>query len=534
MTKNKLGRVVEHKASGSSTEHDGKIRGAEGSRLRSGLGFLAGLIKMQWPVLLAIIIIEIVGRTEGYDPSAYSIVAPVFLSVVIYVALRHGMRQGLVAAAIVLVYNTYSLVGAVDVLAFSDRNVRRIVLLAVVLPVLAYIVGRLAERNNYLLQHEKQARKNAEDSERRVRFMAESMPQKIFTCNPQGQTEYLNLQWSEYTGLSPELVAAEDWTNLVHPDEVADNVAQWEYSLRTGEPFAYEHRLRRHDGEYRWHVSRAHAQRNQDGTIQMWVGSSTDIHDIRSALEREHKLERTTARLTEQKEQLLELNSAKDEFISLASHQLRTPATGVKQYVGMVLEGYAGDITDSQQAFLKQAYESNERQITIVNDLLKVAKVDAGKVVLRKEKTNMVELLKSIIDEQSAKFALRRQKVVFNPKQARLFATVDQGHIRMVLENIIDNASKYTPQDKMISVSISKSKGQLRIAVKDQGVGIDQKDVDKAFDKFARIDNPLSVQVGGSGLGLYWAKKVVDLHGGTIAIESTLGEGSIFTVSLPG
>lgn len=268
------------------------------------------------------------------------------------------------------------------------------------------------------------------------------------------------------------------------------------------------------------------------GAVRMWIGSTTDIHDIKSALEREQKLEKTTARLSEQREELIALNKAKDEFISLASHQLRTPATGVKQYLGMVLEGHAGDLSEMQRDFLAQANESNDRQITIINDLLKVAKVDAGKVTLRKQKTDVVALTQSVIDEQKSKFDTRRQKVVFKPQRKRIVATVDEGHMRMVLENIIDNASKYTPEGKSIEVSITTAKSRVQITVKDNGVGIAADDIKKIFYKFSRIHNPLSVQVGGSGLGLYWAKKIIDLHGGTIRVTSQMSKGSTFIINL--
>lgn len=524
-----LGRGNTVSAPGENRKKDSGTNG----RLQAVPGSLRGLIERQWPVVAAAVLVELLARTEGYGSSIFSVVAVAFLSVVLYTSLRYGVSQGLLSAAIVIAYNSHSLVGAIESFSFSDRNVRRVLLLAVVLPLLAYIVGRLAERNEYLLQREKGARRKAEDSEQQLRFMAESMPQKIFTTAPDGRADYVNLQWSEYSGLSPRQIASKGWISLVHPDDVEANTALWQHSLATGEPFEYEHRLRSRGGSYRWHVSRARALRKDDGSIGMWVGSSTDIHDIKTALQREHKLERATVRLTEQREELLELNKTKDEFISLASHQLRTPATGVKQYIGMVLEGYAGDITPGQRTFLTQAYESNEREITIINDLLKVAKLDAGKVTLRKEKANIVSLIRNTIDEQSSKFAQRQQKVVFRPKQSRLFAAVDEKYVRMVLENIIDNASKYTPHGKAIYVSVKKSKGGLAIGVQDEGVGIEQKDADKVFNKFSRIDNPLSVQVGGSGLGLYWAKKVIDLHGGSINIESRPGEGSTFTILLP-
>lgn len=248
---------------------------------------------------------------------------------------------------------------------------------------------------------------------------------------------------------------------------------------------------------------------------------------------RRKSIEKTTSSLREQKDRLLELNSAKDEFISLASHQLRTPATGVKQFLGMLVEGYGGELTETQTMFAQKAYESNERQITIVNDLLKVAQIDAGKVTLEKEAADLATIMLSIIEEQSGKFAQRQQMISFTSHTDSLVAPVDVRHFRMALENIIDNASKYTEPGKSVAVTLRRVAGFAVIAVKDEGVGIAKQDIDKIFHKFSRVANPLSVVVGGTGLGLYWCQKIIELHNGKIEVTSRLGKGTTFKISVP-
>lgn len=230
---------------------------------------------------------------------------------------------------------------------------------------------------------------------------------------------------------------------------------------------------------------------------------------------------------------LIELNQAKDEFISIASHQLRTPATGVKQYVGMLLEGMFGELSGPQRELLSKAYESNERQLKIVSDLLKVARVDAGKVVLRKSEADVNTLVKAIVDEEKAIATERGQTVKFSRAKEPATAWVDQDTIRMVFENLIDNASKYSERDTSIDVSVRVLKKMIRVRIADKGVGIDDEDLARLFEKFSRIHNPLSTQAGGSGLGLYWAKKIVDLHNGTIEVTSEPDKGTTFTVNLP-
>jgi signal transduction histidine kinase len=232
-------------------------------------------------------------------------------------------------------------------------------------------------------------------------------------------------------------------------------------------------------------------------------------------------------------EHLIELNRTKDEFISIASHQLRTPATGVKQYLGMVIDGFAGDLSPSQEQLLAKAYESNERQLQIVSDLLKVAQLDAGQLTLKKSETSIGSLLSDIIREQQKMFESRNQRVLYDPSTSDRLISIDKDSIRMVFENIIENASKYSEEGKTIWVRVEDSGEGVTTSIKDEGVGIDSTSRSRLFEKFSRLDNALSTKVGGTGLGLYWAKKIVDLHGGTIKQTKNKPQGSIFTVYLP-
>ena len=230
---------------------------------------------------------------------------------------------------------------------------------------------------------------------------------------------------------------------------------------------------------------------------------------------------------------LMDLNRSKDEFISIASHQLRTPATGVKQYVGMLLEGFAGTLTDQQIALLKKAYESNERQLRIVSDLLKVAQVDAGKVMLHKKPVDIGSLVRDVVRDQAEIVIDRNQTIECQLPKKNVIVSVDEASIRMVLDNVLDNASKYSEEDTHIKVVVSNSKADVTISVVDQGIGINPEEKTRLFEKFSRLDNSLSAKVGGSGLGLYWARKIIDLHGGKISYKGNEGPGTTFDIKLP-
>jgi PAS domain S-box-containing protein len=267
-----------------------------------------------------------------------------------------------------------------------------------------------------------------------------------------------------------------------------------------------------------------------DGTL---IGFSKVTRDLTQRKEREDDLRKTNILLKKQQHELELLNASKDEFISLASHQLRTPATGVKQYVGMLIEGFSGTLQPNQQELLIKAYESNERQLRIISDLLKVAQVDAGKVKPLKNLTEMHELITSVINEQHDTFLKRHQTINYKKPAIKIEANIDSNLIRMVIENIINNAGKYSHENKAVTVSLSETNNVVCIAVKDQGVGIMAPDIPRLFEKFSRIDNDLSTHVGGSGLGLYWAKKIVDLHNGTITMAPNSGVGTTFSITLP-
>jgi signal transduction histidine kinase len=275
--------------------------------------------------------------------------------------------------------------------------------------------------------------------------------------------------------------------------------------------------------------------------LQSYMGVTAVTFMIMAAAvsEREHTLKRQnelmqrTKMLTKQRENLVVINQAKDEFISLASHQLRTPATAVKQYIGMLMDSYAGELTKSQHTMMLAAYESNEREIQIINDLLKVAQVDAGSVVIKKEKTDLAELIESVLKIQKPIFESRQQTVQFSRIGGNFSLKADKTQLKIVLENLIDNASKYSMPGKKIKILIQKHNNDITISVQDEGVGIAKKDQQKLYKKFTRIDNPLSDKVGGSGLGLYWSKKMIDLHGGKMTLVSKKNQGSVFTVTLP-
>jgi two-component system phosphate regulon sensor histidine kinase PhoR len=245
-------------------------------------------------------------------------------------------------------------------------------------------------------------------------------------------------------------------------------------------------------------------------------------------------MEEALAALIQRNEELISLNQSKDEFIAITSHQLRTPATGVKQYLGLLLEGYADPLTPSQKTFIEKAYENNERQLHIVDDILKIAQLDLDKIRLNPEVYDLNILLQGSVESLQGKFSSKRQKIKFHASSESVLVLIDIEEVRLVIENLLENASNYSPEGKNITVSLKTTKnGIAKIDIKDQGVGIEKQDISKLFHKFSRINNPLSNTVNGTGLGLYFSKKIIELHGGRVMVRSTPGKSTTFTVLLP-
>jgi signal transduction histidine kinase len=225
--------------------------------------------------------------------------------------------------------------------------------------------------------------------------------------------------------------------------------------------------------------------------------------------------------------------SVKSEFLSLASHQLRTPASNVKQYIGLLLEGYLGKLQPNQKEALEVANRNNDIGINIINDLLGVAKLDLNKIHLKKRHANIYELIKEVVEEYRPQLKERKQTAKFEKISKKAEAEVDAYYLKSVFENLVDNASKYSPKKSRIIIRVEQTPKKIAISIKDQGVGIKKSERSKLFKKFSRIPGETSSSIEGSGLGLYWVKQIIELHNGRIYVKSRYGRGSTFVVELP-
>jgi signal transduction histidine kinase len=222
--------------------------------------------------------------------------------------------------------------------------------------------------------------------------------------------------------------------------------------------------------------------------------------------------------MTEEKE----VDKAKTEFVSLASHQLRTPLSTVNWYAEMLLAGDVGALNEKQKKYLDEVYRSNQRMVELVNALLDVSSLELGTFAIEPKPTDIIKLTQSVIDEQKPQITVKRMKFSFSSGKNITLIQADPKLLRMVVQNILSNAVKYTPEGGEIKLSISLAdKKNILLEVSDTGYGIPKNQQDKIFTKLFRADNVRDKDTDGTGLGLYIVKSIVEKSGGKIWFHSS-------------
>lgn len=250
------------------------------------------------------------------------------------------------------------------------------------------------------------------------------------------------------------------------------------------------------------------------------------VRDLNTHLE--ERVGFATRELTRSNQRLLELDATKDEFLSMASHQLRTPLTSIKGYISMVLEGDVGAITPAQRQLLEEAYTSSERMVHLIGDFLNVNRLQTGKFMIDAAQVDLSKVVRQEVDSIQ-QMAAGHDTVVQYKAPARFpLLYIDEGKIRQVVMNFIDNAIYYSPEGKVIKVTLSIEDGDAVLRVTDKGMGVPAEVQKKLFTKFFRAENARKQRPDGTGIGLYLARKVIDGHGGKVVFESIEGKGSTF------
>ncbi len=244
------------------------------------------------------------------------------------------------------------------------------------------------------------------------------------------------------------------------------------------------------------------------------------------------RVNKATAKLKKTNKKLKDLDETKDEFISMASHQLRTPLTSVKGYLSMVLDGDTGKINAKQKDMLESSFLSAQRMVYLIADLLNVSRLKSGKFVLIPSSANLTEIVSSELAQLSASIKTKKIHLSFKKPKDITNLMLDETKLRQVVMNFIDNALYYTPEGGKITVELKEDKNNIYFIVRDTGIGVPKSEQKHLFTKFYRTEGARKVRPDGTGLGLFMAKKVVDAHrGGSIIFDSQEGKGSVFGFS---
>jgi signal transduction histidine kinase len=245
------------------------------------------------------------------------------------------------------------------------------------------------------------------------------------------------------------------------------------------------------------------------------------------------KIDDATKELKESNDKLKALDEAKDEFVSMASHQLRTPLTSIKGYLSMVLEGDAGEITETQKTMLGQAFFSSQRMVYLISDLLNVSRLKTGKFIIESKPVYLPNVVESEIQQLVEGANAKNLTLSFTKPKEFSTLNLDEMKLRQVIMNFTDNAIYYTPAGGKITIELKETAKSVEFTVKDTGIGVPKEQQHKLYTKFYRADNARKTRPDGTGLGLFMAKKVIIAQGGSMIFNSKEGVGSTFGFSFP-
>ena len=336
----------------------------------------------------------------------------------------------------------------------------------------------------------------------------------VVITDSNGIALYANAGLKRITGFSPEEVLGkkvgtkELWGGKMSQEFYED---LWRTIKIEKKPFVGEITNKRKDGTPYQALSSISPIMNKHGVLEFFIGIERDI--------------------TKEKE----IDSAKTEFVSLASHQLRTPLSAINWYTEMLLSEDAGAITDMQREYLGEVSRGSRRMVELVNALLNVSRIELGTFAVQPEPTDVVELARDVINELKSKILEKKLRIeeVYAENLPKMM--VDPKLTRIVFQNLLTNAVKYTPEEGKISISIAMSADEtmFTIAVSDTGYGIPKEDQSRIFTKLFRASNIREKETDGTGLGLYIIKSIIEHSGGTVTFESEEGKGTTFTLTLP-
>lgn len=351
-------------------------------------------------------------------------------------------------------------------------------------------------------------------NEERFHTLSEIIPSIVWTAAPDGTITYANQQWLRYTGLTPELNTRE-WPELVlHPDDKQACLERWARALREGTEYEVEVRHRRHDGAYRWFVTRAVPLKDGAGRVTAWFGVTTDIHEQKELHER-----------------LRDADRRKDEFLATLAHELRNPLAPIRNALHIMR------LMQDDRAAIEQSRMMMERQLgqlaRLIDDLFDASRIAQGKLTLHRERVDLESVVMSAVETARPYIeAFGHELTVVLPPQP-VYLDADPVRLAQAFSNLLNNAAKYTDRGGQIWLTATCREKEVIVTVRDTGMGVPANALPSIFDMFTQIDRGPRLSRDGLGIGLALVKRLVEMHGGTVAARSEGAlKGSEFSVRL--
>lgn len=381
------------------------------------------------------------------------------------------------------------------------------------------------------ISERKQSEQENQQLKERLQFLLASNPAVIYSLDPgiEKRLTFVSDNIEMLAGYNPQefLNNQVPWNSYIHPDDfrrLKDEVVAFEEDVHQ-----YEYRFKHRDGHYIWVRSGLKLVRDEQGQTTELIGYTVDVSDRKEA---ELELQHTN-------QELARATRLKDEFLANMSHELRTPLNAILGMTEGLSDQIFGEVSDRQLHALKTIERSSSHLLALINDILDVAKIESGQLELELRDVPLTSLFKSSLAfvKQQAHSKQIQIETILQPQLPNLY--VDERRLRQVLINLLDNAVKFTDPGGRIVLSGYLAESQdsacpsCLISVSDTGIGIAPEQVERLFQPFVQIDSTLNRKYDGTGLGLALVKRIVELHGGTISVVSTVGSGSCFALDLP-
>jgi PAS domain S-box-containing protein len=396
----------------------------------------------------------------------------------------------------------------------------------------AYLEKDLKNINEKLHHSVQESNRMLSSSEQQFKVLLESIPQMAWTALPNGYRNYFNQRWYDYTGQTYEEAKGDGWKATQHPDDLSTTNEEYNKLIR-GETYINEHRFRRaSDNMWRWHLTRATPIKNSKGEITLWVGTCTDIHDLKTALDNLARIKKelllSNNELTSKNEQLTKINKDLDNFVYATSHDLKAPIHNIEGLVHVLTDEFT-DCSSQAESVIVMIDKSISRFKEIITDLGKIGK-SIQAISKDIEKVNLPNILKEV--ELDIKELIDESKAVINEDFHVTEIDFSRKNTRSIIYNLLSNAIKYRrpnvkPQIR-ISTQLTEDKFVL-LTVEDNGMGIKKEDIPKVFSMYERIHT----HIEGTGIGMALVKRILDNSAGKIEVESEIGKGTTFKVFIP-